>query len=93
MAGMLKKLSLDADRSAGVAEVVAMVKEGGIAALKARPPVLGFSSDAATAQRLCLCPCMGHEACLCSLLFHFAPLLPKQLVQVPQGAVHSQQRA
>ena len=34
VAALLKKLSLDAERSAGVSEVVAMVKEGGIAALK-----------------------------------------------------------
>ena len=36
MAALLKKLSLEADRPAGVKEVVAMVKEGGIAALKVR---------------------------------------------------------
>ena len=36
MAGLLKKLSLDAERPAGVKEVVAMVKEGGIGALKVR---------------------------------------------------------
>ena len=37
MAAMLKKLSLEAERPAGVSEMAALVKEGGIAALRVGP--------------------------------------------------------
>ena len=37
MAAMLKKLSIETERPAGVSEVAALVKEGGIAALKVGP--------------------------------------------------------
>ena len=76
VAGMLKKLSLDAERPAGVSEVVAMVKEGGIAALKARPPVPGCCLSAAR----CVCPLHGHWPTL-PLLVYAVPSLPKQLIR------------
>ena len=41
VAALLKKLSVEAERSAGVSEVVAMVKEGGVASLKVHLALCG----------------------------------------------------
>lgn len=83
MTELLKKLSLDDKRSAGVSEVVAMVKEGGIGALKVR------SSSSLPAQSATIIPLLHrhYPQPLAAMVLHRIDLVPHLTFGGPQLAV------